>query len=128
MNAESITAVTCRAINGLGGRYGEVLAQRLLSRIPGSLLPFIGHRNAHRAGFVWTLDLADNLQRTLYFTGSYDAVTVRAVTSRLRSGDAVLDVGANIGTFTLPVAAALLNRDGRVIAVEPAADTTNVPR
>lgn len=127
MVAERATTLCCRAVNRLGGKYGEVVAGRLLARVPSSALPGSGHRTVHRAGFLWTLDLTDNLQRTLYFTGSYDDVTVRAVRARLQPSDVVLDVGANIGTFTLPVAA-MLGREGRVIAVEPAADTASILR
>ncbi|MEP6883038.1 MAG: FkbM family methyltransferase [Dokdonella sp.] len=39
---------------------------------------------------------------------------------RLREGDVVLDVGANIGNFTM-LAASLVGQGGRVIAVEPIA-------
>ena len=46
---------------------------------------------------------------------------------RLRKGDVVLDIGANIGNFTM-LAASLVGHGGRVIAVEPIARNRQVIR
>ncbi|MGH9074733.1 MAG: FkbM family methyltransferase [Acidimicrobiales bacterium] len=121
-----MTTAAARLVNRLGGPYGEALAGQLVEHLPAPLTPRSGLRRVRRGGFHWDLDLADNLQRTLYLTGTYDDLTLRVVTGRLRPGDVVLDVGANIGSFALPVAARL--RGGRVIAVEPAADTARTLR
>lgn len=122
VDVERVVATTAQAVNRFGGRFGEALAGRVLTRIPSSLLPSSGMRHARRGGFLWELDLAEQLQRTLYFIGSYDALTVRVLKGRVHADDIVLDVGANIGTFALPIAAALASQ-GRVVAVEPAGDT-----
>lgn len=76
-------------------------------------------------GITWFLSDEDNLQRILRLTGTYEPVTLAEVVPRLRPDDVVLDVGANIGAFTVPVAASLTRSGGpgRVIAVEPADDT-----
>lgn len=70
-------------------------------------------------GFEMTLDLADWAERQTYFLGRYyDLPTQLALRKLLRPGDCFVDVGANIGMLTL-LAAALVGRTGRVIAVEP---------
>lgn len=79
-----------------------------------------GERFARRVGLSWQLHLANNLERRLYFARTYESATLREAVSRLRPGDVVLDVGANIGTFALPLASA----GAAVIAVEPASDTS----
>jgi FkbM family methyltransferase len=107
-----------------GGILGEAVALELLARLPG-LSRSIGRLPRSVHGLSWSLDLADNLQRQLYFTGAYDLPTLRIVCTALRPDDVVLDVGANIGAFLLPVARALheLGGGGRVLGVEPASDT-----
>lgn len=113
-----------RAVNAALGKHGELVASRLADRLPAGWLPTSGIFEARRGGFCWTLDLSDNLQRRLFLVGSYEALTLAAVTSRLQATDVVLDVGANIGTFALPVAARL-RHPGRLVAVEAAPDTAD---
>lgn len=48
----------------------------------------------------------------------HDPHVMAVLDERLRSGDVVVDIGANIGLFTLP-AAARVGAAGRVVAVEP---------
>jgi len=63
-------------------------------------------------------DLEDWIQQNIFFTGVYDSKSVRFVKDTLNEGDTFLDIGANIGCFTL-VAAQKVRRSGRVIAFEP---------
>jgi len=77
---------------------------------------------ADRWGLTWSLDLRDNLQRRLYFSHSYEAATLFQVARRMRPDDDILDVGANIGTFVLPLLRHAATR-GTAVAVEPAPDT-----
>jgi FkbM family methyltransferase len=77
-----------------------------------------------RQGLRWQLDLRDNLQAVLYYAGRYEPAVRRFLVSELRSGDVVLDVGANIGVHALTAAKRLKELGGgRVIAFEPAADS-----
>jgi FkbM family methyltransferase len=78
--------------------------------------------DATRWGLSWSLDLKDNLQRRLYFAHSYEAATLFQVARRMRSDDVIVDVGANVGTFLLPLLRHIATH-GRGLAVEPAADT-----
>jgi len=58
----------------------------------------------------------------------HDPHVLAVLRERLREGDVVLDVGANIGSVTLP-AASLVGARGRVVAVEPiAANRVLLPR
>jgi len=117
--AERAIAAAARTTSRLGP-IPQAVAAHAIDRLPSSLAPRSGSRLLMAHGIEWQLDLADNLQRTLYFTGRYEPRCVDHIVRSLREGDLVLDVGANIGTFTVPVAQRLRELGGgRVIAVEP---------
>ena len=59
--------------------------------------------------------------------GAYEEREVSYVLSRLRPGDAFLDVGAHVGYFTLPAAKAV-GPGGQVIAIEPSPDSVSLLR
>ena len=63
-------------------------------------------------------DCHEYIQRSIYFLGYYEIRETRLVRRLLRHGDTFVDVGANIGWFTL-VAARCVGQGGRVIAFEP---------
>jgi FkbM family methyltransferase len=70
-------------------------------------------------GFTLELDLADPVQRRLYFFGDYDERREADLVSRvLEKGEVFWDVGANLGYFTL-LAATALSHTGQVAAFEP---------
>lgn len=73
---------------------------------------------AFRPGLRLSLDLADWIQQHIYFLGSYEERGLRFLESYLRPGDVFLDVGANIGLYSL-VAAQRVGPLGRVCAFEP---------
>jgi FkbM family methyltransferase len=66
--------------------------------------------------FLDTRDRAVGL--SLLLTGSWEPTYTEAFTRLLRPGAAVVDVGANLGWYTL-VSAQAVGREGRVFAVEP---------
>ena len=82
--------------------------------------------DARRLGLRLELDLRDNLQRTLYFTGTYEPGLLGLLEDELRPGDFVLDVGAHVGVHALTAARRLreLGGSGRVIAFEPTPDSS----
>jgi FkbM family methyltransferase len=86
-----------------------------------------GHRplvTVRRLGLTLALDLRDNLQRTLYYTGTYEPGLNRLLRAELRRGDVVLDLGAHIGVHALTAARVLGKRGGgRVVGFEPAHDS-----
>ncbi len=55
--------------------------------------------------------------RSILATGDFDPAVRRAIEDGLRSGDAFIDVGANVGYYTL-IARSLVGDDGAVLAFE----------
>jgi FkbM family methyltransferase len=60
---------------------------------------------------------SDLIQRYLYMFGTWEPNLTAWIHSRLRPGDTFIDVGANIGHFSL-LAAPLVGPSGRVVAIE----------
>jgi FkbM family methyltransferase len=83
----------------------------------------IGPRMGQR--IVWTkhrfrmrLDLADWVDQHIYATGEYEPDVVAVATAALRPGLTAVDIGANVGFFSL-LFASLVGPSGKVIALEP---------
>ncbi len=82
-----------------------------------------------RLGLRLVLDLRDNLQRTLWLTGTYEPATLAFLRAELRRGDVFADVGAHVGVHALTAAARLRDLGGgTVLAFEPAPDSVAVLR
>lgn len=73
-----------------------------------------------RGAIRWQLDLREGIDFSIYLLGSFEPSTVRAYRAIVKPGQTVLDIGANIGAHTLPLAR-LVGPRGRVIAFEPTA-------
>lgn len=86
---------------------------RLLNRIG----PHSGVRSCTVFGVTFIVDLADEIQRQIYF-GTFAPRETRIIRAHLRSGMTFVDVGANVGYFTA-LAAGLVGPKGRVVAFEP---------
>jgi FkbM family methyltransferase len=93
-------ATVIRAFLGLAGRGPEV--------------------RANRRGIAWHLDLREGIDFSIFLLGSFEPSTVKAYSRYLEDGSVALDIGANIGAHTLPMAQ-LVGSQGRVLAFEPAA-------
>jgi FkbM family methyltransferase len=77
-----------------------------------------------RGGLALELDLRDNLQAILFYTGVYEPNFSRHLLAHLGPGDVVTDVGAHIGVHALTVARRLAQLgSGTVLAFEPADDS-----
>lgn len=71
-----------------------------------------------RHGVRWRLDLREGIDFSIYLLGSFEPSVVRSYKRLVRPGSVVLDVGANVGAHTMPLAQAV-GENGRVIAFEP---------
>jgi FkbM family methyltransferase len=60
----------------------------------------------------------DDIGLVVLLTGSFEATEIETARGYARAGTTAIDVGANVGIFTVPLALAV-GPDGRVIAVEP---------
>lgn len=70
-------------------------------------------------GFAVELDLTKQHERTMYFLGRSEELEIELFFQEaIRQGDAVIDVGANVGMLSL-LAARLVGRQGRVFSFEP---------
>ena len=71
-----------------------------------------------RGGIIWNLDLAQGIDFAIFLQGGFEPETIKTYKKHVVPGSVVLDIGANIGAHTLPLASMVGNR-GKVIAFEP---------
>ena len=76
-----------------------------------------GEHHAEVFGYKIKLDLADYIQRSIYL-GTFEPRESAQIRAYLKPGMTFVDVGANVGYYTL-LAASLVGRGGRVLAFEP---------
>lgn len=80
-------------------------------------------------GGVLYVDLANAVGRTIWLRRDYvsEAPITNLVVENLHRGDVFLDIGANVGFFSL-VAARIVGAEGRVVAFEPVPALANLLR
>jgi len=71
-----------------------------------------------RRGIRWELDLREGIDLAIYLQGQFEPQTAKALSNLVQPGNFVLDIGANIGAHTLPLALYVGDR-GKVVAFEP---------
>lgn len=80
---------------------------------------FLGRKTiTTKYGFRMRLDLNEKLGQHVYATGNWEDYTALVMRQLVAPGDTVVDVGANVGFFTL-LAAQCVGPTGQVIAFEP---------
>jgi FkbM family methyltransferase len=94
-------------------RLGQSLAA-LLAKV--SSRRGIVRRNV--GGFTFDLDLAEVIDSSLYFSGTFEERSERIIEQLVKPGMTAIDVGANFGYHTFRMAKAA-GPDGRVLAIEP---------
>ena len=60
----------------------------------------------------------EGLERTIYFSGTYEAGTLNVIKNCLSKGDTFIDIGTNIGLISL-FASKIVGNDGFVFSFEP---------
>lgn len=65
------------------------------------------------------LDLRSGTEWFAFYTGVFDDARIAAAASLLHAGGTVVDAGANIGLWTVPLALRAAQQRSRVLAVEP---------
>jgi hypothetical protein len=92
---------------------GKYLARLLLAltRPRGSVVREVN-------GIKYDLDLRQMIDSSLYYSGSIEPHAERTIASIVKPGMIAIDVGANIGCHTFPLAR-LVGPEGQVLAVEP---------
>ncbi len=69
-------------------------------------------------GIIFELDMSEYIQKRIFLHQYYESNCVRAARTFMRPGGVMVDVGANIGQYSL-LAARLVGNGGKVIALEP---------
>jgi FkbM family methyltransferase len=103
---------TATKVRAAGVLYRAVrLTRRVLGRPSDAIV-------CTRGGIAWALNLHDGIQLSIYLFGAFERATARALARLLPPGGVAIDVGANIGAHTLPLARHV-GEAGRVVALEP---------
>lgn len=89
--------------------------------------PYLGWRrftaNARTSfGSLMECNVEDLIQRYIYYFGEWEPNLTRWIARRLSPGDTFIDVGANVGYFSL-LASSLVGASGKVVAIEASPDT-----
>lgn len=93
----------------------EGLAVPILRRIG----PTLGKRTINtKHGFSMRLDLRDRIAQDIYLRGNYEPTTSAIANMLLKPGDIAVDVGANIGFFSL-LFSQRVGTTGKVLSFEP---------
>lgn len=93
----------------------------LLARMVRNVRSLMGRSNTavfRRGGLQWDLDLRQGIDFAIYLQGGFEPMTLREYGRLIKLGDTVFDIGANIGSHTLPIAR-LVGPQGTVAAFEP---------
>src|SRR3990167_1916537 len=99
--------------HGIGRFYPiKIIKEFVLKHIKSNFAMVQGHK--------MLLDSKDSLNLSLY--GIYEEYETELIQKEIQKGDVVLDIGANIGYYTL-IFAKLVGENGKVFAFEP--DPTN---
>lgn len=111
-----IAAYYLRHISIEKGRYRLLTLMRPIGRKIGHALGWRRIRTKH--GFLMDLNLQDWIPQDIFLMGEFEPSTTAIVKKLLRQGDVVVDVGANIGYFSL-LFSQCVGSKGHVYSYEP---------
>jgi FkbM family methyltransferase len=80
-------------------------------------LGFKPHRQVRRRGVNFALDLREGIDLSIFLFAGFQNDVLAAIRRHLAPGTIVIDVGANIGAMSLPIAAK--SPEVKVVSVEP---------
>jgi len=87
-------------------------------RLGRSLIGKTGPARVKRSGFRWELDLSEVIEFCVFLFGAFEGKTIKLYRRVVKEGFTVIDVGGNIGSHALPLAARV-GPTGRVLSLEP---------
>ncbi|MBW4518147.1 MAG: FkbM family methyltransferase [Scytolyngbya sp. HA4215-MV1] len=96
------------------------IAMRVYMRMSGYLQPIRTGKTFFGADLQ--CDIRDFIQRRIFFFSIYEPNLTYFIQQNLRAGDTFVDLGANIGYFSM-LASQQVGTSGKVIAIEAAPDT-----
>lgn len=94
--------------------------QRVVLYVFSTLNKPIKQVQVNRNGLQWQLNLSEVIDFMIYFVGGFDKAGSKAFGKQLSKESIIVDIGANIGSFSL-VASKYLGKQGQIIAIEPSA-------
>lgn len=83
------------------------------------LLRYTGRMRVQTDFGLMDLDPQDAIQKAIIYDGSYEPKTLQLILSLLRDDGCFVDVGANVGQFSLAASGKLQSGSGVVLAIEP---------
>ena len=84
-----------------------------------------GHIKLGQCKYGWMFFNGPNIGKCFELYGEYSESEVSVFKAYIKPGDYIIEVGANIGSLTLPISK-IVGNDGRVIAFESHPETFNV--
>jgi FkbM family methyltransferase len=99
----------------------KIAIASVISKIIRTARSMIGLKNKthfKRGRILWDLDLGQGIDFAIFLQGGFEPETIKTYKKYVVPGSVVLDIGANIGAHTLPLAK-MVGDTGKVIAFEP---------
>lgn len=99
----------------------KIILASFISRFAVFIRSALGLNNictVQRRDINWCLDLNEGIDLSIWLFGYFERKNLREYEKIIRHGDVVIDIGANIGSHTLPLAK-LVGNGGTIIAIEP---------
>jgi len=101
------------------------LPARSAQGVPTTPMMQFGHLTLKQCKYGWMLFYGPYIGKCFDLYGQYSESEVAMMRAFLREGSTVIDVGANIGDLTLPLAR-IVGESGRVFAIESHPDNINI--